>query len=198
MGKRIGILGGSFNPPHKGHIEIAQAVYDKGLVDEVWIVPCYDTRHDKELVAFADRLKMCQLVVDTLDFPCYVDGSAPALDPKGEAITLIDGFNKRYPDNTFHYIIGMDNAIFIDLWFDYERLIKEVPFIIFDRKNKAPIGNYAWTKNQRHTIVDDVTIMDVSSTEIREAIGQKNLTDGIFNVIDTKVFMFVFNNELYE
>jgi len=197
MGKRIGILGGSFNPPHKGHIEIAQAVYDKGLVDEVWIVPCYDTRHDKELVTFTDRMKMCQLVVDTLDFPCYVDGSAPALDPKGEAITLIDGFNKRYPDNTFHYIIGMDNAIGIREWFLWENLIKEVPFIIFDRKNNEPIGNYAWTKNQRHTIVDDVAIMDVSSTEIRDAIRLRNLNTGLFDILDARVFIYAFNGGLY-
>ena len=60
--KRVGILGGSFDPPTKGHIQVAQHVLDNcDEIDEIWLSPCYKHMHEKIMVLPNHRLKMCEL-----------------------------------------------------------------------------------------------------------------------------------------
>ena len=63
-GEHIAILGGSFSPPHEGHVAICAWLLDSAEVDRVVAIPCYEHPFGKELAAFDDRLRMCQIAFE--------------------------------------------------------------------------------------------------------------------------------------
>jgi nicotinate-nucleotide adenylyltransferase len=60
---RIGILGGAFDPPHFMHRDMSKLVIAKGIVDEVWLMPCYSHPHNKKMAPARDRAFMCTLLL---------------------------------------------------------------------------------------------------------------------------------------
>ena len=71
---RIGLLGGSFNPPHLGHLLMAVAVYATEEIDHLWIIPTADHAFGKKLAPFEDRVRMCHLAFR------HLAGGAAVLD----------------------------------------------------------------------------------------------------------------------
>jgi len=136
--KKIGILGGSFDPPTYGHLQMAAEAINLRHVDEVWMIPC-GNRSDKNISTKGEhRLKMTQLMIDSFferDFPIKVHDieiQNKELIPTYELMkTLI-----KDPDNEgrrFYFILGSDLLDSIRSWDYGEKLVREINFIIFIR-----------------------------------------------------------------
>jgi nicotinate-nucleotide adenylyltransferase len=99
---KIALLGGSFNPPHLGHVLIARQVLDFGGVDEVWFLPNWGQSFEKPVASPEDRLAMTQCIVmqktkvSTIEIDHKLDGKTINLLPY------------LPPDNSYVFIIGSD------------------------------------------------------------------------------------------
>ncbi|MEK7166643.1 MAG: nicotinate-nicotinamide nucleotide adenylyltransferase, partial [Patescibacteria group bacterium] len=126
----IGILGGSFNPPHLGHILAAQQVLDYTSISEVWFLPAYKHTFDKPLAPVADRVAMIKLVkfsgtrVSTLEVDYKLSG---------DTIELVPLFKKLYPNDSFTFIIGSDQLVTFTKWGSWESLLQKLPFLVVPR-----------------------------------------------------------------
>ena len=103
-----GIFGGSFNPVHNGHIALAKAIVERGIVDEVWLSlspqnPLKD--HPEELVDDADRLAMLRLATNGIKGleVCDIELSLPR---PSYTINTLRALSRQYPRNRFRLIIG--------------------------------------------------------------------------------------------
>src|SRR5581483_6286412 len=105
---KIAILGGSFDPPHLGHILIARQVIERANMDEVWLMPNYNTSahhavFQKKLSPVADRLAMATLLeqkkIKASDFE--IENNQKSL-----AIVTLTLLSKQYPEHTFYWITG--------------------------------------------------------------------------------------------
>ena len=158
---KIGLLGGKFNPPHLGHILIAQQVLDFGGFDEVWFVPNYGQSFHEPVAPVEDRLAMTKLikmyktVVSTLEIDNELDG---------KTIHLLPFLPKG---NKYTFIIGSDQLATFHRWGEYKTLVKQMPFLIFPRYGypSEPIYENMSVLGHKALIASNI-----SSTKVRERV----------------------------
>jgi len=205
---RIGILGGAFSPPTKGHISLAQKVLSENLVDHIWISPCYSHAYSKEMISPEQRIHMCGIaekkdsIITVSSFEIYnkIEGGTLAFIKK---LRELDPFNPNL-DLAFkiklYMIIGLDNANTIDKWINYKELIETVPFIVVSRKGITRDINVDWYMKEPHKFLDAVDIPETSSTEVRNIISNSgyNKLGKLMELLDKDVLDYIIENNLYK
>ena len=139
---RIACFGGSFNPPHKGHLAIALSALRERDFDEVWFIPSGQAPlKDEAPVAFERRCAMLEAMVKPYRKlrVCPIEDDLPQ---PNYTITTVLALIQRYPKVQFSWIIGSDQANQFDRWKDSERLKALVPFIVVPRdpQDQIPMG----------------------------------------------------------
>lgn len=173
--QKIGIMGGTFNPVHVGHLIAAQEVLGEGNMDRVLFIPTGNPPHKSksEVISSADRYEMVRLVVR--DNPGF---EASDIEIKREGATysyhtLIE-LHKEYPGAKMYFIIGFDTLKELDTWYRIQEVCKMTEFIVVNR------GNTTWELeeeilirerryNCKFTIVK-IPDIQISSTDIRERL----------------------------
>lgn len=132
---RIGILGGTFNPIHFGHIYPTTEVAKKLKLDKVLFVPAYSPPHkpNKKIIPAHHRINMINLAIE--EYP-HFELSTVEIDRKGisySVVTVKDLMEKgKYDD--FFFIMGIDTFLEIDAWKDASRLLKSSNFAVLARQ----------------------------------------------------------------
>lgn len=184
----IGIFGGVFNPPHLGHLMIAQQVLDFTDIEEVWFLPNFGQHPPKPHVApIADRLAMTKLLemsgtkVSTIEIDQKLDGNT---------INLLPYLPTQH---TYTFIMGADWLPgFTTSWGNWEELLKRIPFLVFPRCGYASSPLYA-----NMTLLEAPTLMttNISSTKIRERT-QKGLSIDAF--VPPAIAQYIKKHGLYK
>ncbi len=187
--KRIGILGGTFNPIHNGHLLMAEQVYDKLKLDEVWFMPNKKPPHaeSKETLADADRVDMIALAIE--DNPHFrLEGIE--LDRVGKSYTVdtMEILTTLYPTYEFYFIIGADMIENLPKWHRIDDLIKMVHFVGVGREGYRNETDYP-------LIFVDAEGMTVSSTRIRKAVAEQA---SIRYLTPTPVAAYILEKGLYQ
>lgn len=165
---RTAIFGGSFNPIHKGHIGLAQAILDQNLADELWFMvsPQNPLKRQEGLLDEACRLELAQLAVQNLPGMVASDFEFHLPRPSYTWKTL-EALCARYPDRRFSLVIGGDNWAIFPKWAHYEELMANYPLIIYPREG-SPICAADLPPTAR---LVDAPLFPWSSTQVREAIA---------------------------
>lgn len=172
--RRIGLLGGSFNPPHLGHTAICKWVFSKGLVDEIWVIPCYIHPFNKELLEFEDRMAMCRLVFNKLGHSVKVIDLERRLGGTSYTLRTIERLKADYPEFRFHLITGDDVAKEKDKWRDYDKIHDLVEMIKVPRGSNSPIPDFS-SSQVRDRILSRQRFSDLVETEVAVYIVTKGL-----------------------
>jgi nicotinate-nucleotide adenylyltransferase len=203
--RRIGLFGGSFNPPTKAHLYVAEQLIERGIVDDVQFVPAYVSYHHKEYEASCtDRLSMLSLMVDESKYKQNLSVNAFEMIHKMQSSTY--DFVTRFCDegadstNKYYFIVGGDNARKVPNFINGEELIKSIPFIVVNRGYEN-IESIEWCNNDPHITVNIGDVLPFcSSTQIRNAIHnieENGLPKRFFNCCSLHVFAYILNSELY-
>lgn len=165
---RTGIYGGSFNPIHRGHIELGNFICRNHYVDELWFVVSPQNPFKKQADDLLDdrkRLALAQAAVE--EYPwlkiCDVEFRMPR--PSYMYKTL-EKLTADYPDRQFILIIGADNWLAFDHWAEYRTLLERYEILIFPRTG-SPVAAETLPK---HVTLLPSPIIDISATEIRDII----------------------------
>ena len=189
--KTIGILGGSFNPVHAGHMMLASYLSQWGYVDEVWLTPPPRTplKEPGDLLPDMKRLAMLNIAVkgaSAIDI-CDIELSLPK---PSYTINTLDVLRERYPEYRFKLIIGSDNWRIFDQWRASRRILDEFGVIVYLRPG--------YPVDRRHVDgleVVDAPMMNVSSTFIRDAIARgRNMN----YFLPAGVYKYIVDNRLYK
>lgn len=174
----IGLMGGSFNPIHCGHVALARAALESGRVERVLFLPTGNPPHKKEGLADKfDRLRMVELAVE------HEAGMAVCreeIDRDGVIYTVdtLAALKRKMPDCTLTYLIGADTLRALSTWRRVETVIERCKFLVMMREGETreEVIRLAGLWTQRGAQIDflDARKMDISSTQIREQI-QKGL-----------------------
>lgn len=174
----IGLMGGSFNPIHCGHVALARAALESGRVERVLFLPTGNPPHKKEGLADKfDRLRMVELAVE------HEAGMAVCreeIDRDGVIYTVdtLAALKRKMPDCTLTYLIGADTLRALGAWRRVETVIERCKFLVMMREGETreEVIRLAGLWTQRGAQIDflDARKMDISSTQIREQI-QKGL-----------------------
>lgn len=174
----IGLMGGSFNPIHCGHVALARAALESGRVERVLFLPTGNPPHKKEGLADKfDRLRMVELAVE---HEAGVAVCREEIDRDGVIYTVdtLAALKRKMPDCTLTYLIGADTLRALGTWRRVETVIERCKFLVMMREGETreEVIRLAGLWTQRGAQIDflDARKMDISSTQIREQI-QKGL-----------------------
>jgi nicotinate-nucleotide adenylyltransferase len=182
---KIALLGGAFNPPHFGHLMVAQQVLDFTNTDEVWFLPNFTQSPPKPVASVEDRLAMTKFLempktrVSTLEIDNKLDG---------ETVRLLPHLPKEH---TYSFIIGSDQLPTFHLWMDWEKLLAAMPFFVFPRYG---FPNEPLYQNMKVMTNETLIGSNISSSKIRERIGQ-NLSIDYF--VPPAVVRYIGDHNLY-
>lgn len=169
---RIAILGGSFNPPHLGHVGIARYVMDRDLADGVWVIPCLAHPYAKPLAPFENRMVMCQLAFRGLEHVVVSDVDAALPRPSYTVQTL--RYLVKHPYHTFFLIVGSDIIAGIPNWKDSAEIQKLAALIEVPRGPASPIPNVSAT-SVRDRVAHGIDITDAVPAPVWEYIRSHHL-----------------------
>ena len=132
--ERIGLLGGTFNPVHGGHILAAEAVADRFGLDKVLLIPSYHPPHKEtpDLAPAADRLKMIELACAGHPRLIASDIEVKARGKSYSVVTL-GKIRRLFPKAWIFFILGVDAFLEIETWKDYGKVLEQCLFIVTSR-----------------------------------------------------------------
>lgn len=184
--KRIGILGGTFDPVHCGHLHLAEDAMKQGGLDEVIFIPAriQPFKLGKKITSGKDRIAMLQLATErTPGFSV----SSYELDADGVSYTYLTlrALQKKYgADAKLYFITGTDAFLKIELWMMAEEILSSYGFLIGTRPGYRQEELAACIKRVRERFGTEVTNIDntkydISSTQIREKLEQGESAEGL-------------------
>lgn len=200
---RIGIFGGTFNPPHLGHKNLAMQIKDIAKLDRIIIIPSYVPPHKQttQLASGKHRVKMCELMFSEDIF--NVSDIEIRRGGKSYTIDTIATLKKEYPGDELFLIIGSDMLLSFHEWKQYKDIISLVTLCVASRSeeiSKDVLSSYAidtlaLSEAKGEIIIADIEPMEVSSTAVRELIKY-----GLDNceLTSREVFDYARMNLLYE
>lgn len=179
--KRIGIMGGTFNPIHIGHLLLAEWALDEARLDEVWIIPTGSPymKSPEEILPGRERMHMVELAIRKNDAMRCLDMEIRREGPTYSYETL-ELLKATYPETSFYFIVGADCLFSIADWKCPERIFESCTLIAAVRDRTA-MGEMDQKKRKLEKQFGESRVniillpflsMSVSSTEIRRRIRE--------------------------
>jgi nicotinate (nicotinamide) nucleotide adenylyltransferase/ribosome silencing factor RsfS/YbeB/iojap len=135
--RRIGLLGGSFNPAHGGHLHISRLALTRLDLDEVWwlVSPQNPLKPAAGMASFAERLAGATAVAKA-EPRIKVNGIEAALGTTYTCDTIAT-LQRRFPRTRFVFLLGADNLVQLPRWRRWEEIVARIPLAVFDRPQTA-------------------------------------------------------------
>ena len=210
---RIGILGGTFNPIHFGHLHIAEEVQESCNLDQIWFLPTCRPPH-KQLAAdipFARRLAMVEAAL--VDFPqFYANDLEGRRGGTSYSVETLEQLRLEYPQHQFFFIMGLDSFQDISSWKDYPRLFELAHLVVTARPGFSgtlpqllPVAiadrfcydavSKKLTHDAGFTVIEVAhTCRDISSTGIRQKLVAGESVAGL---VPPAVSEYIKKHQLY-
>ncbi|NQT90271.1 MAG: nicotinate-nucleotide adenylyltransferase [Candidatus Omnitrophica bacterium] len=187
---RIGILGGSFNPVHSGHLNLAEDARRILDLEKVVFVPAYEPPHKSPdlLIDCEDRFRMLELAVRKN--PAF-EVSRYEIEKKTKSYTIetIEYLKEFYTaDAELFFLIGADSLKELDTWKDVDRLSRLCHFVVCDRPGFSKDTKYPWVE------AIEIRPVDISSTQIRKMV---KAGEDIGEFVPQAVSDYISKNTLY-
>lgn len=190
--KRTGIFGGSFNPIHNGHINLAQNILNQGLADEIWLMvtPHNPLKPVKELLDEHARLRMVRHAVHSIPGVEASDFEFGLPRPSYSWQTLRE-LKNTFPERSFVLIIGADNWKLFSKWKNSKDILREYEIIVYPRPGH---------EIEKEGLPDNVHLIDAplftwNSSQIREKIANG---EDITYMTPPEVAGIIKNNNYYK
>lgn len=166
----IGLLGGSFDPVHNGHLAIAQSFLQSKCISEIWVLPAPDPPHKKHSLTDYDiRLRMLKVAFGQMD-DVYINEVEKKLSYPSYTVQTIQYLNEKHPDNHFFLCMGEDSAVDFTEWFQWQKILDYCNLLVARRPDIDDSGlNERVFEKARFVAHQPV---DFSSTEIRKRVRQ--------------------------
>lgn len=180
MKDRVGIFGGSFDPVHNGHVQLAKSFLSSGLIHKllVLLTPAPPHKQDQEKTSYDDRLAMLKLAYQDFE-NVEVSTLEQRLPSPSYTLQTIDHLQIKHSDTLFYLCMGEDSLVHFHEWYKYREILKSIDLIVAERPGY-----------DRSSVSDDILEsvifvdhqpVDASSTEVRQAFNnsEKEYTPGL-------------------
>lgn len=156
----LGVLGGSFDPPHIAHVMLALLGLSVGGLSRVLVVPTFIHAFDKPLSPFEQRLHMCELAFRELK-QVEVTPIERELGGISRTLRLVQALAQRYPDKQLRLLVGSDILAERDRWQDFDKICEIAPPLVAER------AGYQGGASELGSVLPRV-----SSSELRAALAR--------------------------
>ena len=175
-GRRIGIFGGSFDPPHVGHATIAHDLVEQLRLDRLLVVPAADPPHRSVVLPAATRFELTRRLFDGSP---RIEVSPLEIRRAGPSFTVdtLEELARRFPHDRLILTMGADQFATLDGWKDPQRLQQLATIAVMPRGGREPVPPPAATPIDY--VVVNVTRIDVSASGIRRRLDEGRPAHGL-------------------
>ena len=177
MNRQVGLLGGSFDPVHRAHLELARRARDQLDLDEIWWVPAHQPPHktDRMLTPADHRVEMVRRAIagERGFVLCTWEVDRPRVHA---TVDTVDALRRRHRDCNFHLLLGEDSFRALERWIEPQRLASLCDFVVLgrgpvaDQPQRALGARVRWLTGER---------LPVSASEIRETLRRGDETEEV-------------------
>lgn len=200
MGKKVGVMGGTFNPIHSGHLLLAEQAKEVLSLDEVLLLPSGESymKEQSEILSGAIRAHMIELAIK--GHP-YFKLSSVELERKGPSYTCdtLTELKRQNPHNTYYFILGADSLLMLEMWKEPQKIFQDCVIAAAVRgsgneEKIRKIAEYLGHTYQAKVEVLPARFMDLSSSEIR---GRIKSGKSVRYMLPDSVYEYICENQLY-
>lgn len=199
--KKVGIMGGTFNPIHYGHLLLAETAYHQLELDEVLIMPTKNPYYKKlsNTASEEDRVNMVKLAIENND---HFQFSSEELERDGTTYTVetLRNLTSAHKDHQYYFIMGADSLYHIESWKEPEAILEMAVILVAGRDG----GSSSSLKSQMAYIMNkydakihllESPVMEISSHDIRRRIQNG---ESIRYLLPDSVADYIYRQKLYQ
>lgn len=202
---KIGIFGGTFNPPHKGHVRMIEKMTEELELDKVLIIPNKIPTHKRcnDLADNKDRVAMCKIAFKN---PRY-EISTMEMDRESDSYTIytVEELKKKYPNDELYLIIGSDMFLIFHKWYKHKELLEKCKICVASRNNEDDIkklrayafeqlGDYIPKLEGKNIHISPLDAYEVSSSDVRARIDDGR---SLYGIVDPEIIEYMEKHKLY-
>ena len=200
--KRIGIMGGTFDPVHNGHLLLGRQARSEYGLDEIWYMPSHIPPHKKDhrITDGKDRLAMLELALEGISFSSVSDFEMKREGNTYTAQTL-ELLKEEYPEDKFYFIIGADSLFQLETWYHPEKVMELTSLLVsgreYDRAGRTLDQQISYLKSVygAHIQVLHNPEMNVASARIRDMAARG---EDIGELVSGAVAAYIREHRLYQ
>ena len=196
---KICISGGTFDPIHNGHIEIAKIALSQFDLDKVIFMPTGNSYMKSDVTPSIHRYNMLKLAIEGIE---KFEISDLEIKRAGYTYTkdTVAYFKENYPDDELYFLIGTDTLFMLEKWYEPEYLFNNLIFIVAKRGDADSVAKANELKEKYNADIRFMhnDVIDISSTEIRDEFENNSYEEFKNIYFDKKVFEYIKENHLYK
>lgn len=195
---KIGIVGGTFDPIHNGHLMLGAYAYDNFQLDKIWFMPNGNPPHKSEEINVDFRLDMVKLAIEDKDEFCLSTFEIEE-EKHSYSYETLEKLRQLYPQDTFYFIIGADSLFTIEFWKEPARVLQACIILAAcrDDKDTEEMNKqiaYLTEKYSAEIKLLKMPLIDISSSDIRK---KKEKGEPIDTLVPKKVAEYIETHGLY-
>ena len=185
-------FGGSFDPPHLGHLKIIETCFDRFDITRFILIPANQSplKKNKPIASQIHRIEMLKLLIDNFDNKITIDDWEIIRSGPSYTCDTIEYLIEKYPGCCFFMILGYDQFVSFKNWKNYKKILNSVKIIVFNRSD------------ENFTLIQGVDIIkienfqfNISSENIRKKINNGKL---LISDLPLKVNNYINEHGLYK
>ncbi len=198
--ERIGLLGGTFNPIHNGHLRLAELMKNELGLSRVVFIPDHIPPHKSEEGVLADEIRLEMLALAIKDIPyAKIDDREIKRGGKSYTFFTLKELTEENPEAEYFFLVGSDMFLSLDRWFRSEEIMKMARFCgvarTIEDKEKLFLKQKEFKEKGLETFVLNAEAKVLSSSEIREKIA---ISEDVSSLMPVSVLAFIKEKGLYE
>ncbi len=200
---KIGIYGGTFDPPHIGHINACKAFLENVELDILYVIPVFTPPHkmQKSNTDAMSRLEMTKLAFSELSSKVIVSDLEIKREGKSYTADTIRYFKENYESADIYFLCGTDMILTMDFWYKPDYIFENATIVYVRRENDAENTEkiakkcaFYEEKFNAKIVYLSMNTVEISSTDIRNAIKDK---DKLKKLVSPKIYSYITEKGLY-
>ena len=199
---KTAIFGGTFNPPHLGHLNCIKSVYNQVNPDRIIIMPDRIPPHKQalDLASGSDRLNMCKMAFENEKFNVQVSDWELNQSGKSYSVLMLKHFRELYKDDKLSLVMGSDMLLSFEQWYRWEEILTLAELVCVSR-NSLDNKRLEASAERLRSMSGEVTIVEakpieISSTQLRQWVKEKNF-EKLYSALNKSVAEYILKNRLY-
>lgn len=199
---KIGIMGGTFDPIHIGHLLLGEFAYENFHLDEIWFLPNGNPPHkttDESRVSLDDRIEMVKLA--TVDVPYFRLNLYEASSKKHSyTYSTMRALREMYPEHEFFFILGADSLFSIEQWKNFREIFPSCTILAAMRDDKDTESMQAQIRYLNEKYGADIRLLQAPLVEISSTTIRRRAENGlsIRYMVPDVVSEYIQSNALYK
>ncbi len=198
--QKIGILGGTFNPIHTGHLILAEHARTELSLDEIWFIPtgCSYLKDERTIAPGMHRLRMVELAIEDNSYMKALDIE---IERHGNTYSYetLEELSRLHPDKAFYFIVGADCLFSIERWKCPDRIFKASTLVAGVRGNTTDEAMKAQKERLEQMFAGKVELLSLPNIEISSTVVRTRLQGGISAkyLVPDRVLQYIKEKGLY-